>query len=149
MIYNEHGNPVQDPRILAVADKLEGYLSRVYGPQDRAAIARTLVEVADAKLALPERSPAAPDDLDAHFDANPEALAWARRKIARAMARAARLETEARQRGGIGDGAVASAWRKHRYLLESTFLGQGHFVGAFDERLPVLDDLARVTLTSA
>jgi hypothetical protein len=151
MIYDEHGNPTQDPRVLAVADKLEPFLRPGYDAQARAAIARTLVEEADAKLTLPERSPATPDVLDGHFDANPEALAWARRKVSRAMARASRLETEARARGGIGDDAVAKAWRKHRYLLESSFLGKGYIVGVFDERLPTLDGLQRAaaTLTSA
>lgn len=69
----------------------------------------------------------------AEFDRNPEAIAWARAKIQREVAKMADWERRATEDGKTDP----ILWRKIRNFLQREFLGTGNCViAAFDERLP-------------
>lgn len=68
------------------------------------------------------------------YDADPEALAWARAKIQAEIDRAEKFVEQA-----TADGATASAdfWRRHALHLQRSFIGgEGCVIASFDERRP-------------
>lgn len=86
---------------------------------------------------MPETTPPAAEARDlSRFDTDPDAIAWARRKILRAVERAEGFEkhnTEA----GSADADWAARWRVTAQFMRRTLLGgRGCVIAAFDERLP-------------
>ena len=68
------------------------------------------------------------------FDSDPEAVAWAREKIQRAVAQAEELEKHAQ---GTGQPQIAERWRVTVQFMRMKLLGgRGCVIAAFDERLP-------------
>ena len=68
------------------------------------------------------------------FDRDPEALAWARRKIQNEIDRADKFVTDAKK---IRNEKAESTWRIIGNHLRRSFIGgTGCVIAAFDERLP-------------
>jgi hypothetical protein len=74
--------------------------------------------------------------MNAKYDRDPEALAWARGHVERVIGKYRRFETDARNRG---DAEKATQWRKFANLLRMELVGgQGCVITAFDERVAQL-----------
>jgi hypothetical protein len=70
------------------------------------------------------------------YDADPEALAWARGRVEAFIERLERFKAQAE---GRGDEELAKRWRMTAWLVEREFIGgEGCVIAAFDERRPKL-----------
>lgn len=68
------------------------------------------------------------------FDTDPEAIAWAREKIQRAVQQAEQFEKHNRE---TGSPEWAERWRITAQFMQRKLLGgKGCVIAAFDERLP-------------
>ncbi len=77
------------------------------------------------------------------FDSDPDALAWARQHVQRAIDRARQFDTEAAGR----DDTPCFTWAHiARYMEQKLIGGQNCVIAAFDERKPTL---AQATTTGA
>lgn len=72
-----------------------------------------------------------------NYDADPDALAWARAKIQRRIDHYRDFERQAKEKG-----TDSEIWRNIAWSMERDFIGAGGCViAAFDERLPQYADL--------
>ncbi len=68
------------------------------------------------------------------FDSDPEAIAWAREKILRAVGQAEQFEQHNRDTGSL---EWAERWRiTAKFMRQKLLGGKGCVIAAFDERLP-------------
>ena len=73
------------------------------------------------------------------YDDDPEALAWARAKVEREIARMQDFQRQAKERG-----SDPLSWLRHENLLHRTFIGgSGCVIAAFDERRPAIREAER------
>lgn len=77
-----------------------------------------------------------PEDLDARFGTDPDALAWARGKVVKLRAKYRLFEASSRDEGKP---ELATQWRKFANLLTMELIGgNGCVITPFDERRPSL-----------
>lgn len=70
------------------------------------------------------------------FDADPEAVAWARAGVMREVERVEKFAATALKRG---DSEASARWRRFANLLRMSFIGgEGCVIATFDERRPTL-----------
>lgn len=80
------------------------------------------------------------------YDTDPEALAWARSKVGRVIAKYRGFERHCKERGDLGRAAM---WRKFANLLEMELIGgKGCVVTPFDERKPEMARLMEAQVTA-
>jgi hypothetical protein len=80
-------------------------------------------------------------DLNARFDRDPDALAWARAKV---QATVRRYQAFADRASASGDTEIAAQWRHAAGMMQRDLVGGHREIAEFDERLPQL--LARAPL---
>jgi hypothetical protein len=82
----------------------------------------------------PPRTVSRHDELAMRFDADPDAVEWAREKVKRLIERVERFERHANEAGTL---EVGARWHLAAAFMRQTMVGEdGPVVAAFDRRLP-------------
>lgn len=119
------------PQQLELAQELTRRADKLWKDADGELSLAEAVTIAAVQIGhYPARSPVT----GSRFDADPEAIAWARAKIEHAIDRAEELEKHNR---GTGSPEWAERWRITAKFMRMKLLGgQGCVIAAFDDRLP-------------